>query len=133
MANPKLLIIDDHDEFRKIVRDYLEKQGLGIDVLEDSSAELGIVKALREKADIVLMDIRLPGINGIDAASRIKRYLPGCDIIVLTMFETENFKKIFKSDDVIAYVGKSELYDKLVPIVKRVLAKQAGANEVNNA
>ena len=70
------------------------------------------------------MDIRLPGINGIDAAGKIKKHVPESDIIVLTMFETEAFKKVFRSDDVTAYMGKSELYEKLVPVIKKVLGKK---------
>ena len=73
------------------------------------------------------MDIRLPNINGIDAATRIRRHLPDCRIVVLTMFETEAFRKVFKSGDITAYIGKSELYDKLLPVVKGIL------KDINNS
>ncbi len=125
----KILIIEDHDAFRQVVRDYLLKQDFESDIFEAPSGELGVVKALREKPDIILMDIRLPGLNGIDAATRIKQYLPKCDIIVLTMFETKAFKKVFKSDDVIYYIGKSELYEKLVPAIKRIFNRTAVARQ----
>ena len=117
----KVLIVEDHDAFREILKTYLEMQELGLEIFEAFSGELGVVKALREKPNIVLMDLRLPGINGIEAAGRIKSYLPNCEVIILTMFETQGFKKVFRSDQVTAYIGKSELYERLIPTLKRIL------------
>ncbi|OGX31041.1 MAG: hypothetical protein A2787_01200 [Omnitrophica WOR_2 bacterium RIFCSPHIGHO2_01_FULL_48_9] len=119
----KILIVEDHEDFREIVKSYLQSQDLNIELFEAASGELGIVKALREKPHIVLMDIRLPNINGIDAANRIRQYLPDCKIIILTMFETAAFRSTFKSDGIAAYIGKSELYDKLGPLLKKILAE----------
>lgn len=119
----KILIIEDHDDFRAMVKSYLEKQDLSMEVFEAPTGESGVVKALREKPEIILMDIRLPNMSGIDAAGRIKKYLPGCKIIILTMFETEAFRSIFKSQDIEAYIGKSELYEKLVPLLKEILVR----------
>lgn len=117
----KILLVEDYDDFRKIVKDYLKSQDSDFEIFEASSGELGIVAALREKPDIVLMDIRLPNINGIDAANRIRQYLPSCKIIVLTMFEGETFREVFKSADISGYLGKSELYDKLMPLIHKCL------------
>ncbi len=119
----KILIIEDHDDFRAMVKSYLEKQDIQLQVFEAPTGESGVIKALREKPDIILMDIRLPNMNGIDAAGRIKKYLPECKIIVLTMFETEAFRNVFKSQDIEAYIGKSELYEKLVPLLKEILLR----------
>jgi len=114
----RLLLIEDHDDFRESVREHLEKQGLGFRIIEADSGEVGVAMALRERPHIVLMDIRLPGMDGMEAARRIKAQLPETVIIVLTMFETDAFKRLFDSDDVSAYIGKSELYNKLVPTIK---------------
>lgn len=114
----KILIVDDHDDFRTMVRRHIEAQHLDAVIFEASSGEIGITKALREKVNLILMDIRLPQMNGLDAAHEIKEHLPDCKIIALTMFETEAFRKAFKSDAIQDYVGKSELYDKLIPILK---------------
>jgi NarL family two-component system response regulator LiaR len=126
----KILIVEDHDDFREIVKTYLQNRRLDVEILEAVTGEAGVEKALREKPDIVLMDIRLPNMNGIDAASQIKKHLPGCEIIVLTMFETETFKKVFKTEDVSAYIGKSEIYEKLVPAIKKILSR--GSNLKNS-
>lgn len=112
-----VLIIEDHEDFRAVVRDHLEKQDFKLNIIEASTGELGILKAMKERPDIVLMDIRLPNMNGLEAASRIKAYLPKVKIIVLTMFETQTFREVFRSKDITAYIGKSELFDRLIPVM----------------
>lgn len=120
----KILIVDDHDDFRKAVRKHLESQGLDAEVFEADCGEIGVAMANRQVPDIVLMDIRLPGIDGLDAAAQIKSHFPQSKIIFLTMFETESFRKTFSSEAASDYIGKSDLYDKLVPAIKRVLGKK---------
>lgn len=120
----KILIVDDHDDFRKAVRKHLEKQDLGAEVFEADCGEVGVAMAAHRLPDIILMDIRLPGIDGLDAASQIKSQFPQSKIIFLTMFETQAFREAFASEDACDYIGKSDLYDKLVPAIKRVLDKK---------
>lgn len=120
----KILLIEDFDEFRVLVKDYLKSQDSNFKIFEASSGELGVVAALRERPDLILMDLRLPQDNGLTTAGRIKKYLPGCKIILLTMFETEAFKKAFKSNDIMAYIGKSEIYDKLMPVIREAMDKK---------
>lgn len=121
----KILITDDHDEFRAMVRSWLESMKENFVVYEASSGELGIIKALREKPDLVLMDIRLPEMNGLQAAQQIKQKIPGCKVVILTMFETESFRQVFQSADIDAYLGKSEVFEVLLPtLVKLKLIKK---------
>jgi len=117
----KVLIVEDYKEFRVMVKNYLETQNLDFQISEADSGEMGILAAVKEKPDIVLMDIRLPDMNGLEAASEIKKRIPECEIIILTMFETEAFRSVFKSNHISAYIGKSELYDKLIPQMKAIL------------
>ncbi len=120
-AKSKILLVDDHEEFRRTLKQHLAQNGFPESICEASSGELGIVMALREKPDIILMDMGLPSMHGAETATQIKKYLPNCAIIILTMFETEAFKEAFKSRDIVAYVGKSELYEKLVPVMEKIL------------
>jgi len=80
----KILIVDDHDDFREGVKDFLKKQKMDLLISESSSAEEAIAKALFLRPDIILMDIRLPNMNGIEASNKIKEQLPNCKIIILT-------------------------------------------------
>lgn len=117
----KILIVDDNNDFREVLRQYLERQDGGMEIHEAGSGELGVAFALHERPDVVLMDLRLPQMNGIDAAERIKGDVPACDIILLTMFETEEFKRDCPKGAITAFVGKSEVYDRLMPVIRRCL------------
>lgn len=120
----KILIVDDHDDFRKAVRKHLENQNLDAEVFEADCGEVGVAMAARRVPDVILMDIRLPGIDGLDAALKIKTQFPQSKIIFLTMFETQAFREAFATQVASDYIGKSDLYDKLVPAIKRVLGKK---------
>lgn len=117
----KILIVDDHDDFRGAVRRHLENQVISHEIFEADSGEVGVAMAERVQPDIVLMDIRLPGMDGLDAASQIKQKLPNSKIIFLTMFETSSFRETFTSEAASDYIGKSDLYQKLVPAINKVL------------
>ncbi len=117
----KILIIEDHDDFREMIKMHLNSQSLPAELQEASSAEEGIEKARIFNPEIILMDIRLPNMNGIDAATQIHKFLPKCSIIILTMFETKAFREIFKSKEITVYLGKSDLFEKLVPAIKEII------------
>jgi DNA-binding NarL/FixJ family response regulator len=117
----RLLIVDDNVEFRKMLRSYLEKQDLDLEMFEASSAEMGVAKSSFTHPDIVLMDINLPQANGLSAVEHIKMDNPNCCVIVVTMFDTKEFKELSKRLDVTAFVGKTEIYDSLVPLIKKCL------------
>lgn len=124
----KILIVEDSRDFRSVVKGLLEKQCSGVDILEASTAEDGIGKAIGENPDIVLMDIHLPRMNGIDAAKLIKNKVPECKIIILTMFAKEDAKKVYRTSGIEDFIGKNELYQKLIPSIKKCLTEK-GIND----
>ena len=65
-----ILIVEDNDKNMKLVRDVLQVKGYRVLVAE--TAELGIPMALNDKPDLVLMDIHLPGMNGMEALARLR-------------------------------------------------------------
>lgn len=62
MSEPVVLVVEDNERNRKLVRDVLVHAGM--QVLEATSAEDGVVVAARERPDLVLMDLQLPGMDG---------------------------------------------------------------------
>src|SRR5688572_20215508 len=65
-----VLIIEDNERNLKLVRDLL--QGNGFETIEASTAEAGIELAIARHPDLILMDIRLPGVNGYEALEALK-------------------------------------------------------------
>jgi len=70
MAGELILIIEDHEKNRKLVRDVL--QATGHKTIESETAEEGLKLAIEKSPDLILMDIQLPGMDGITALRHLK-------------------------------------------------------------
>ena len=70
MANELILVVEDHDKNRKLVRDVLTFKGY--EIIEAETGEEGVRLAQERHPSLVLMDIRLPGIDGIEALRRLR-------------------------------------------------------------
>ena len=83
----KILCVTDQDELRDLVRQNL---GHFFDLSEAVSGEDGIKAALGKEPDVVLMDLGMHHLSGVDAAREIKRALPHTKIIMLTMYQCDS-------------------------------------------
>ncbi|MCC6006647.1 MAG: response regulator [Rhodobacteraceae bacterium] len=84
--SPRILVVEDTEDNRQIVRDLLG--AVGIDMIEAHDGLSGVEVALRERPDLILMDIDLPGIDGYEATRRIRAQSPdrNVPIIAVTSF-----------------------------------------------
>ncbi len=82
----KVLLVDDHHVVREGLRRILELDD-GISVIgEARSGEEAIVKAVALSPDVIIMDLKMPGIDGIAATREIKQKLPQVNVLVLTLY-----------------------------------------------
>jgi len=85
----RILLVDDHPVVRHGLRGMLENEsGLAV-VGEAGSGAEGLELALTEQPDIVLMDLRMPGGDGVEATGRILARLPATKVVVLTTYESD--------------------------------------------
>ena len=78
-----VLLVDDHTFFRAGLRSLLEAEG--IQVAEARSGEAAVELAGRAAPDVVLMDLHMPGISGIEATRRLGQTVPGLPVVMLTL------------------------------------------------
>jgi DNA-binding NtrC family response regulator len=79
---PKILIVDDEDRFRNTMRKLLEAHGLT--ALTAGSALLALDILSKETFDVVILDVRMPEMNGIEALRKIRAIDPFLEVIIMT-------------------------------------------------
>ena len=83
-ANPRVLLVDDHDIYRGGLRGLLVEQG--IDIVGEAATGEAALELVKEKApNVVVMDLNMPGIGGIEATRRIATLAPLTRVVMLTM------------------------------------------------
>ena len=83
MKKELILIVEDNEKNLKLVRDLLQVKGY--DTIESMTAEEGILLARSSQPSLVLMDIQLPGINGIEALERLRSHPDTMNIPVIAL------------------------------------------------
>lgn len=121
----RILLADDHGIVRQGTRSLLEKE-IDLEVVgeaEDGRAAVEMAGVL--KPDIIVMDIAMPQLNGLDAAAQIVRRQPEAGIIILSMHEEEDYLVRALSAGVRGYLLKDTAQIDLVRAVRSVAQKKA--------
>ena len=82
----KVLLVDDHAVVREVLREALEQVGDIVVVAEAGDGEEGVRLALELRPEIVVMDVEMPGLGGIEATRRLKAECPEIKVLALTMY-----------------------------------------------
>lgn len=123
--SPKMiLLVEDDDLFRDAVDDYLSDQ-YDIESVESAEAAIKYLEHEFEKPDLVLLDINLPGINGIELLKRIKKCWPKISVIMLTAIDDINSVVYTVRLGASDYMVKSMTGEKLLTKVDRVLKENS--------
>lgn len=116
-----VLIADDNESFRRAVRNYLTLENFevcgeavdGTDVLE---------KATQLEPDLVILDLRMPNMNGVEVASVLKGRMPNVRIVLLTLYdEVMEYRSLMSAIGIDAMVPKIGCFDSLAECVRTLL------------
>jgi DNA-binding NarL/FixJ family response regulator len=89
-SSPRVLVVDDQDLVRAGFRLILASRGIEV-VGEAADGGEAVARARQLQPDVVLMDIRMPNMDGLEATRRILRDAPGCRVIILTTFDLDRY------------------------------------------
>ncbi|HUW71492.1 MAG TPA: helix-turn-helix domain-containing protein [bacterium] len=90
----RLLIADDEELERRALRLIIERNGFdGVEILEAVSGTEAVLKAIGNSIDAAFLDIRMPGLDGIDAARQIRAALPDVVIVIVTAFDSFDYAR----------------------------------------
>ncbi|OGO16349.1 MAG: hypothetical protein A2Y93_09715 [Chloroflexi bacterium RBG_13_68_17] len=114
----RLLLVDDHAVVRSGLRMLLEDQG-GMEIVgEAGTAEEALLAVTQLAPDVVLMDIGLPGLSGIEAAREIRRLRPETAVVALTIHEDEEYFFKMLEAGAVGYVPKRAAPEELVSAIQ---------------
>jgi DNA-binding NarL/FixJ family response regulator len=118
-SRPRLLIADDHMIFAQALKVYLEPRHSVVGVVQNGRAL--IEESLKLKPDVIIADVAMPLLNGLDAARRIKEHIPDMKFIFLTMRDDPNLAAAALDLGPIGFVLKHSAGPELLDAIQHVL------------
>ena len=122
----RILIIEDDEEMRALLKDSLLEDGIEFDSAGNGSE--AIRKLVEDPFDLVITDIRMPGLTGLDILPGIKKLQPETCIIVITAFGSEEVRRKCFDRGATAYLEKPINMNRLKTLIQKVVStKEKGA------
>jgi DNA-binding NarL/FixJ family response regulator len=118
MSTVRILIADDHEVVRRGVRTLLESQPGWIVSGEAATGREATEKVTQLKPDVVILDISMPDLNGLEATRQIVRNSPKTKVLLLTIHESERVMAEMLEAGALGYVLKSDAAESLVAAVR---------------
>jgi two-component system response regulator (stage 0 sporulation protein F) len=116
---PKVLIVEDLQDVRSLLAIFLSKKGLA--VIQAKSGEEGIDLVKQHKPDLVLLDAKLPGLDGIGVLKKIKEFDKNIKVIMLSGLSTEELKQEARMAGASDFLSKSLGIEEIVKAVSGML------------
>jgi DNA-binding NarL/FixJ family response regulator len=121
--NPRILIVDDHKIVREGIRNLLARSGKNWEVCgEASNASDAIVAIKSLQPDVVVLDVSMPGISGLEAARLIGKLGLGTRVLIFTMHESPRIAVEVRDAGAHGYVSKSQANRDLVLAIQTLLS-----------
>ena len=114
----KILVVDDEKNMRITLADILIGESYVVETA--ASGEEAVALCESQEFDIVLMDVRMPGIDGIEAFRLIRRHCIGVKVIMMSAYSIEDLKKQALDDGAIAFLPKPLDVEKVIKLVKEI-------------
>jgi CheY-like chemotaxis protein len=121
LSSIRVLVVEDHKDWRKLVRLLLQVRPEWQIIFEASDGSEAVQKAKELTPDLILLDISLPKLNGIEAARQIRQHSPNSKIVFLSADDSVDVVQAALSTGAQGYVHKSRAQSELLPAIDAVL------------
>jgi NarL family two-component system response regulator LiaR len=121
----KVLIVDDHEVVRNGVRSFLEAQPDFVVVGEAENGEQAIKLAQQEAPDVVLMDLVMPGMQGVEATREVRKVNPETQVVVLTSYHQDDHVFPALKAGAISYILKDAKMSELADALRKAAKGEA--------
>jgi DNA-binding NarL/FixJ family response regulator len=115
-----LLLVEGHAEVRAALRDWLVMSLPPANVREAASMAEALACTDAAPVDLILMNLELPGPNGIEATRALRQRHPQCSVVIMSVNDSEALRTAALDAGAFAFVSKRELPHALLPLIGRV-------------
>lgn len=120
MEKIRVMLVDDHTLFRAGVTMLLQMEPDMVVIGEANDGELALELAMKVKPDVIVLDISMPGLDGISVARSLLERLPSVKILIVTQYENKEYIIRATKTGVAGYLLKSAAADELVSAIRTV-------------
>lgn len=121
----KILVVDDEEQVRATVRRQLKDTGLTVLEAEDGEKAIELLGAENIlEVEVIICDVRMPNINGVEAVAYLRREYPSIPVIVLTGYPDVKLAVEFMKEGVIEYLVKPVEKEALITVVNKALSQR---------
>lgn len=116
---PRIAIIDDDREQLGVLCRYLERKGFSILAFDDPT--VAVAAFMKDPVEIVVCDVQMPGMNGIDVLNAVQRIMPGVVVIMITGFGSVRAAVAAMKQGAFDYISKPFEYDEFISVLQKAV------------
>ena len=127
----RIMIIEDDEEMRSLLKDFFEEEGFETDSVSNGVDALRMLS--KDHFDLVITDIRMPGLTGLDILPRIRRLKPEIPIIVMTAYGSDDVRRRSLERGATLYLEKPIHLSKLRTVIREMVLRKSLEQTWSNA
>lgn len=121
MERIRILIADDNERFRQLLRQYIENESDMEIVGEADTGQKTLLQSKRLKPDLLLLDVGMPEMTGVETLDLVNTLLGDTKIIMLTVFDMNEYKHAADEYGASGYIVKKDVVYTLLPTIRKVM------------
>lgn len=125
MMKLRILIVDDMPSMRLLMKQYLRGNEAVVVVGEASNGEEALMKTQESQPDVIILDMSMPGLSGVEVARRIKSLSPNIYVYLCSAYELKEFRELKIDSPADGFIQKSRMKPELLAMISKELEKKS--------
>ena len=117
----RVLLVDDHEAFLRVATEFLQRHEDLVVVGTARGGKEALAQAQELRPEVILVDLNMPGMNGMETIPRLRVMLPQAGIIALTLLDVNTYRRPALAAGADDFVAKANLTTDLLPAIRRVM------------
>jgi DNA-binding NarL/FixJ family response regulator len=120
---PRTLIVEDNATFPRSLRELLRSNFPSLEIVEASDGEEALQKVSNLTLDLIFMDIRLPGEDGLSVTRKLKALHPEIPVAILTSYDLPEYREAARESKADHFISKGSRTNKILDVVRSILSR----------